>query len=407
MNKHKDGFIPYGCPSVDESDINAVCNVLRGNWLSQGPSIEKFEEKIAHYCGVRYAVVVSSGTAALHLACMATGLSKGDYHWTSPVTFVATSNCGVYCGSRPEFVDIDTGTYNMDVTLLEEKLVEAKKEGRLPKVVIPVHFAGLPCDMKSIHALSEEYGFQIIEDACHALGARYRTKSGEWTKVGSCTHSDMTVFSFHPVKHITTGEGGSLTTNDKKVYELLLMLRNHGITKDQRLFSNTNNEAGLWYYEMQTLGYNYRLSDIHCALGISQLSRLDEMIKKRQELALQYDGLLSNVSGITPQKRMDGYENSFHLYITLVDYEGYGTSRTELVKSLKDFGIGTQVHYIPVYSHPYYIKHFNVKSCDYPNAEEYYAKALSFPLFADITEQTVAFIVEKLLELLENKLVNG
>ena len=401
MNKHQNDFIPYGCPSVDDSDINAVCNVLRGNWLSQGPSIGEFEEKIAHYCGVRYAVVVSSGTAALHLACMAIGLSKGDYHWTSPVTFVATSNCGVYCGSRPEFVDIDTGTYNMDVAILEEKLIDAKEEGRLPKVVIPVHFAGLPCDMKSIHALSEEYGFQIIEDACHAFGAKYRTKSGEWTKVGSCNHSDMTVFSFHPVKHITTGEGGCITTNDKKIYDLLLMLRNHGITKDQRLFSN--NEAGSWYYEMQTLGYNYRLSDIHCALGISQLSRLDKMIKKRQELALQYDDLLSNVSGITPQKRMVGYENSFHLYIVLVDYERYGISRAELVKSLKDSGIGTQVHYIPVYSHPYYLKHFGIKSCYYPNAEEYYAKALSLPLFADITEQTVAFIVEKFLETLEEE----
>lgn len=396
MRKSKNKFIPYGFPSVNKADIRAVCNVLNGDWLSQGPSVAEFEKRIAGYCNVPYAVVVSSGTAALHLACLAINLTKGDYHWTSPITFVASSNCGIYCGSIPDFVDIEIDTYNMDMTILEEKLKEAKKKKRLPKIVIPVHFAGLPCDMVRLYALSKEYGFRIIEDACHALGSEYKAKSGDWIKVGSCKHSDMTVFSFHPLKHITTGEGGCITTRDKALYDKLLMLRNHGITKGQGLPSS--DKYGPWYYEMRSLGFNYRLSDILCALGISQLSRLNKMVKIRQDAALLYDGLLDEAYGITPQKKLDNFQNSFHLYALQINYWDYGINRTDLMNFLKEHGIGTQVHYIPVYHHPYYQNHFAIRHGYCQNAELYYSRALSLPLFVDLKDKTVISIVKRLLE---------
>lgn len=397
-SKNMNEFIPYGAPSINRSDIRAVCNVLNGHWLSQGPFVVEFEKRIAEYCNVPYAVAVSSGTAALHMACMAIDLTEEDYHWTSPITFVASSNCGIYCGSMPDFVDIDIDTYNMDMSVLEEKLKEAKKEKKLPKVVLPVHFAGLPCDMPRLYALSKEYGFHIIEDACHALGARYRTKSGSWIKVGSCKHSDMTAFSFHPLKHITTGEGGCITTKDKALYDKLLMLRNHGITKNQGLLSRAKRDP--WYYEMRSLGFNYRLSDIHCALGISQLSRLDKMVKRRQDVALLYDGLFDDANGVIPQRRLDNFKNSFHLYAVQIDYKGCGINRTKLINFLKNNGIGTQVHYIPVYHHPYYQNHFDIRPGYCPSAELYYSRTLSLPLFADIKDKIVIEIVKRLFEIL-------
>ncbi|MBW8000458.1 MAG: UDP-4-amino-4,6-dideoxy-N-acetyl-beta-L-altrosamine transaminase [Planctomycetes bacterium] len=400
MNKTQTDFIPYAFPLTEAVDIDSVCEVLRGTWLSQGPMTRKFESQIADYCNAKYAVVVSSGTAALHLSCMALELSQADSHWVPPITFVATANCGVYCGSTPEFVDIDSSTYNMDVAVLEEKLKEAKRKGKLPRVVIPVHFAGLACEMERIYALSEQYNFRIIEDACHSIGASYQTSSGERCKIGSCSHCDMTVFSFQSVKHIATGEGGCITTNNKELYEKLVMLRNHGITRQKELLSNKEDMP--WYYEMQMLGFNYRLSDIHCALGSSQLTRLDKMVKWRQEKALLYDDLLSNARAVTPQKRIAGFDNSFHLYVVQIDYESYGTSRTEVMNSLKELGIGTQVHYIPIHFQPFYQNKFGTKAVCCPNAEKYYSKALSLPMFANISTEIVTRVVKGLLGVLKD-----
>ncbi|HEY9855060.1 MAG TPA: UDP-4-amino-4,6-dideoxy-N-acetyl-beta-L-altrosamine transaminase, partial [Stenomitos sp.] len=351
-------LIPYGRQDIDDADLAAVAEVLRSDWLTQGPAITRFEEMVAGYCGAQHALAVSNATAALHLACRALDLGPGDLLWTSPNTFVASANCARYCGADVDFVDIDPQTYNMSVTALAAKLEAAEKAGRLPKIVIPVHFAGQSCDMEGIHALAERYGFYVVEDASHAVGARYRD-----TLVGSGRYSDMTIFSFHPVKIITTGEGGLVLTNRPELYERLALLRSHGITRDADLMQGPS--EGPWYYQQIDLGYNYRLTDIQAALGASQMRRLETFIARRQELARRYDELLKDLPVVRPWQSPDG-ASSYHLYPIQVE----GSRRREIFEALRARGIGVNVHYIPVHTQPYY-QELGFRPGDFPEAERY------------------------------------
>lgn len=358
-------MIPYGRQSISEADIEAVVEVLRSDFLTQGPVVPRFEQAVADYCGARFGVAVNSGTAALHIACLALGVGPGDWVWTSPISFVASANCALYCGAQVDFVDIEPDTGNMCALELERKLMVAKAEGRLPKVVIPVHFAGLPCDMKEIHRLGREYGFCIIEDACHALGARYH---GEPT--GNGRYSDITVFSFHPVKIITTGEGGMAMTNDPALAKTMRMLRSHGITREPEDF--INEPDGPWYYEQQMLGFNYRMTDIQAALGLSQMSNLDAWIAKRSEIARRYFEALAPEllpSYFSPERR-----SAFHLYVHHVAPE----HRQEVFQRLRENGVGANVHYMPIYKQPWYQKGV-ATSVD--NADLFYKECMTLPLF--------------------------
>lgn len=335
-------MIPYGRQSISEADIEAVVEVLRSDFLTQGPAVPRFEQAVADYCGAGFGVAVNSGTAALHIACLALGVGPGDWVWTSPISFVASANCALYCGAQVDFVDVEPDTGNMSADELEKKLEQAKQEGKLPKVVIPVHFAGLPCDMQAIHALSQRYGFRIIEDACHALGARYHDEP-----TGSGRYSDITVFSFHPVKIITTGEGGMAMTNDPQLAKTMRLLRSHGITRESEDFMNQPD--GPWYYEQQMLGFNYRMTDIQAALGLSQMSRLDEFLAKRRVLAAKYQTEL-------PSPQLDvlanraGRHSAWHLFVIKVP----AARRRTLFECLRAAGIGVNVHYMPIVSQPYY-----------------------------------------------------
>ncbi len=373
----ENSLIPYGRQSISESDIQAVVDVLRSDFITQGPAVERFERSVSEYCGVNYAVAVNSATSALHIACLAAGLAPGDSLWTSPNTFVASANCGLYCGATVDFVDIDPRTYNMSVECLEEKLKAAKQLGKLPKVVIPVHFAGQSCEMARIAELGREYGFTIIEDASHAIGAKYR---GE--PVGNCQFSDMTVFSFHPVKIITTGEGGIVVTNQPRLNEKLLRLRSHGITRASNLMEGESH--GLWYYQQIELGFNYRMTDMQAALGASQMKRLDKFVTRRHELAQRYDSLLAGLPLNLPWQSPNGY-SAFHLYVVQVDAADATMNRSHAFNALRAANIGVNVHYIPVHTQPYYIKNGFAEGM-FPEAERYYAKAISLPLFASMTD---------------------
>jgi UDP-4-amino-4,6-dideoxy-N-acetyl-beta-L-altrosamine transaminase len=365
-------YIPYGRQDISQADIDAVIEVLRSDWLTQGPMIERFEQTVADYCGAKYAVAVSSATAGLHLACLAAGLGEGDYFWTSPITFVASANCGLYCGAQVDFVDINPRTYNMSVERLEEKLIEAEKIGKLPKLVIPVHLAGQSCEMERIYQLSQQYGFQILEDASHAIGAKYQGKP-----VGSCQFSDMTVFSFHPVKIITTGEGGMILTNKKELYEKLIRGRSHGITRDPELMTEASH--GDWYYQQLELGYNYRMTDIQAALGVSQMERLDEFVERRQFLAMRYNELLTDLSLDLPWQYPDT-ESSWHLYIIRLQGDKLDKTHRQVFEALRSARISVNLHYIPVYKQPYYQK-LRLDWGDFPEAEQYYQEAISIPLY--------------------------
>lgn len=380
-------MIPYGRQDISEDDIAAVVSVLRSDWITQGPAVPAFEQAIASYVGARHAVAVANGTAALHLACLALGLGPGDRLWTVPNTFVATANAGLYCGATVDFVDVDPKSYLMSVEALERKLADAAQSGRLPKIVAPVHFAGQSCDMRTIHALGERYGFRIIEDAAHAIGADYLGG-----KVGNGRYSDITVFSFHPVKIVTTGEGGALTTNDAALAARLAELRTHGITREPDRMKGPS--EGAWYYEQVDLGLNYRLTDIQAALGTSQMKRLDAFVARRRQLAARYDQRLSNLPLIMPWQHPDG-RSAYHLYPVQLRLDRLKASRREIFDSLRAAGIGVQVHYIPVHLQPYY-RALGFKRGDFPEAEHYYAGAITLPLYATLTEAEQDTVIERL-----------
>lgn len=369
-------MIPYGRQEVTQADIDAVVGVLQSDFLTQGPMVPRFEQAVANYCGVPHAVAVNSATSALHIACLALGLGPGDILWTTPITFVASANCGLYCGAKVDFVDIDPRTYNLCPQALERKLVQAEKNGCLPKVLVPVHLCGQACDMQAIHALSQRYGFKIIEDAAHAIGGRYQDEA-----IGNCRYSDITVFSFHPVKIITTAEGGIALTNDKQLAARLELLRSHGVTRDPALMSKAPD--GPWYYQQVDLGYNYRMTELQAALGLSQLQRLDDYVAKRHVLARRYDQLLRDLPVTTPWQHHDSY-SGLHLYVIRLDLGQVPYSHREVFESLRAQGVGVNLHYIPVHTQPYYEQQ-GFKPGQFPQAEAYYSEAISLPMFAAMT----------------------
>ena len=377
-------MIPYGRQNISEQDIQAVVDVLRSDWLTQGPAVPRFEKTVAEYCGADHAVAACNATAALHLACLALELRPGDTLWTSPNTFVASANCALYCGASVDFVDIDASTYNMSVAALAEKLIAAEQQGKLPKIVIPVHFAGQSCEMREIKALADRYGFHIIEDASHAIGGKYL---GE--PVGNCRYSDITVFSFHPVKIITTGEGGMALTNNVELAEKMRLLRSHGITRDPAHM--THEADGAWYYQQIALGYNYRMTDIQAALGASQMARLDEFVQRRHAIAAQYDQALHALPVTTPWQHPDMH-SAFHLYPIRIPGAG---KRQKLFDGLRVTGIGVNVHYIPMHTQPYY-RGLGFKAGDYPVAEQYYAQAISLPMYPSLPQRDLECVISVL-----------
>lgn len=376
--------IPYGKQSISEEDIEAVVRVLRSDWITQGPAIERFERAVAEICGARYAVAVSSGTAALHLSCIAAGLTPADALWTSPNTFVASANCGRYCGASVDFADIDPRSYNIGVEALDRKLARAEKEGKLPKVVVPVHFAGQPCEMDRIAERAARYGFTVIEDASHAIGARYRG-----ARVGSCAFSDMTVFSFHPVKIITTGEGGMVLTNRDDLHEKLIRLRTHGITRDPA-FLRWESE-GPWYYQQVELGFNYRMTDIQAALGASQLERMDRFIERRRHLVCRYNEALAGLPLTLPWEHPEA-RSSHHLYVIRLRLDRISASHRQVFEALRGKGINVNLHYIPVHLQPYY-RDLGFREGDCPEAEQYYREAISLPLYFALSEEEQDYVI--------------
>lgn len=382
-------MIPYGKQDITDSDIEAVVSVLKSTHLTQGPAVPEFEQAVIRHCNAKYAVGVNSATSALHIACLALGLGQGDWLWTSPNTFVASANCGLYCGARVDFVDIDPRTYNMCPIALEEKLKNAAEKGTLPKVVVPVHFSGQPCNMLAIHALAKEYDFKIIEDASHAIGGKYLSEP-----IGNCRYSDITVFSFHPVKIITSAEGGMAVTNDDKLAEKLALLRSHGITRTPSLM--TKPMEGSWYYQQVDLGFNYRMTDLQGALGASQMDRLVHYVALRHELAKRYDNLLKDLPVTTPWQDKGSY-SAYHLYVIRLKLNEITSSHVEVFEALRAKGIMVNLHYIPVHTQPYY-EEMGFKVGDFPEAEKYYAEAISIPLFPALTYSEQDYVVEALKE---------
>lgn len=384
-------MIPYGRQDISEADIQAVVDVLRSDFLTQGPTVPAFERSIAQYCGADHAAAANSATSALHLACLALGVGKGDVVWTSPITFVASANCALYCGAEVDFVDIDPRTYNLSTKRLAEKLIHAEKSGRLPKVVIPVHLCGQPCDMAGIHTLGRRYGFRIIEDASHAIGGKYK---GE--PIGNCRYSDITVFSFHPVKIITTGEGGMALTNDPQLARRMQLLRSHGITREPG--EMTHSPDGPWYYQQVELGYNYRMTDIQAALGLSQMKRLDEFVARRHAIAMRYDRILADLPVITPWQHADSYSGS-HLYVIQLKLDEIGKTHRQVFEEMRAAGIGVNLHYIPVHMQPYY-KNSGFEEGSFSVAEQFYSRAISLPLFTGLDtqqQQVVCDVLKKIL----------
>jgi UDP-4-amino-4,6-dideoxy-N-acetyl-beta-L-altrosamine transaminase len=385
-------MIPYGRQDIDQADIDAVVQVLRSDFLTQGPVVPAFEKAVADACGAQHAVAVNSATSALHIACLALGVGKGDVVWTTPITFVASANCALYCGASVDFVDIDPRSYNLSADCLADKLAQAKKAGRLPKVVIPVHLCGQPCDMAAIHALSQQYGFKVIEDASHAIGGRYR---GE--PIGNCRYSDITVFSFHPVKIITSGEGGMALTNDAALARTMGLLRSHGITSaPSEMQARPEHEQ--WNYQQIDLGFNYRMTDIHAALGVSQMQRLDEFVRQRHALSARYDQLLSALPITTPWQHPDSY-SGYHLYVVRLHLNEIPVSYRQVYAAMQAGGVQVNLHYIPVYLQPYYAAMgFARGYC--PQAEKYFSEAISLPLYAGLTQaqqDSVVSILKKAL----------
>lgn len=384
-------MIPYGRQDINQLDIDAVIKVLKSDFLTQGPQISIFEQAVIDACEVRHALAVNSATSALHISCLALGLGEGDWLWTSPNTFVASANCGLYCGAQVDFVDIDPATYNLCANKLEEKLLIAEKERKLPKIVVPVHFSGQPCDMAAIHELSQRFGFSVIEDASHAIGGKYK---GE--PIGNCKYSDITVFSFHPVKIVTSAEGGMALTNNSELATKLDLFRSHGITRNEALM--VNEKQGAWYYEQIELGLNYRMTDLQAALGASQMNRLDAFVSERHELAKRYDHLLQGLPVILPWQHPDSY-SGMHLYVIRLQLDQISKTRLEVFEGMRKAGILVNLHYIPVHTHPYYQK-MGFKQGQFPNAEKYYQEAISIPMFPTMTEMQQDKTVATLKDLL-------
>lgn len=380
-------MIPYGRQNVNQEDIDAVVRVLQSDYLTQGPTVPLFEDSVMAHCGVRHALAVNSATSALHIACLALGLGPGDWLWTTPITFVASANCALYCGAQVSFVDIDPLTYNLCPDALEKKLLQAQTENRLPKIVVPVHLCGQPCDMQRIHALAQKFGFKIIEDASHAIGGKYL---GE--PIGNCRFSDITVFSFHPVKIITTAEGGMVVTNSIKLFESMCLLRSHGITRDARQM--THAPDGPWYYQQVALGFNYRMTELQAALGVTQMHRLVEFVAQRHVIANRYEQLLSELPVTRPWQCPDSY-SGLHLYVIRLQTERITRSQREIFELLRHQGIGVNLHYIPVHTQPYYAR-MGFSPEDYPQAMRYYAQAISLPMYPGLTQAMQEKVVNAL-----------
>ena len=385
-------MIPYGKQEITQQDIDAVVSVLESDFLTQGPQVPLFEKSISNAVNSKYAFAVNSATSALHIACLALGVGKGDLVWTTPITFVASSNCALYCGADIDFVDIDSETYNLSPSKLEQKLIYAKEHDLpLPKVLIPVHLCGQPCQMDKISALGKEYGFAIIEDASHAIGGKYRGKP-----IGNCEYSDITVFSFHPVKIVTTAEGGVATTNNSQLAQKLELLRSHGITRNSELM--TEDSHGSWYYQQVDLGFNYRMTEIQAALGLSQMERLDEFVAERNRLAEIYDKKLNDLPLVIPKQIEDSYSGR-HLYVIRLRLDKIDLSHREVFEALRSLGIGVNLHYIPVHTQPYY-RRKGFTEGQFPESEKYYSEAISIPLFHKLSEKKQNIVIEKLKEVL-------
>ncbi len=383
-------MIRYGQQDITQADIDAVIGVLKSVNLTQGPNIPQFEQSVVVHTGAKHAVAVNSATSALHIACLALDLGPGDWLWTTPNTFVASANCALYCGAKVDFVDIDPRTYNLCPQKLEAKLIEAKKAGRLPKIVVPVHLCGQPCDMQAIHALGQKYGFKIIEDASHAIGGKYQ---GE--PIGNGRYSDITVFSFHPVKIITTAEGGMALTNDDELASRLGLLRSHGITRDPALM--TDPMDGPWYYQQVMLGYNYRMTDMQAALGVSQMTRLPQYVARRHEIARRYNELLADLPLTLPWQHSDSY-SAYHLYVIRLQLEKVSATHLQVFEALRAKDIMVNLHYIPVHTQPYY-REMGFKAGQFPEAERYYSEAISIPMYPTMTEAQQDQIVEALRQI--------
>lgn len=384
-------FIPYGRQNISQQDIDAVIAVLNSDFLTQGPQVPLFEKSVLDVVGAKYAVAVNSATSALHIACLALGVGEGDIVWTSPITFVASANCALYCGADIDFVDIDERTYNLSITKLEEKLIRAKAENKLPKVVIPVHLCGQSCDMEKIYQLSQEYGFKIIEDASHAIGGKYQEQY-----IGSCQYSDITIFSFHPVKIVTTAEGGMAVTNDAKLAQQMDLLRSHGITRNTDLM--TKESDGAWYYQQIDLGFNYRMTELQAGLGVSQMKRLEQFVAKRHQIAQRYNQIFADLPVMVPYQLESTY-SGLHLYVIRLKLDKLKKTHQQIFNELRERGIGVNVHYIPVHTQPYY-QNLGFKQGDFPNAEQYYAEAISLPMYPDLTDEQIQYIYVILKEVL-------
>ena len=385
-------MIPYGRQDINQKDIDSVIEVLKSDFLTQGPQVPAFEEELARYTNAKHAVAVNSATAALHVACLALGVNKKDLVWTSPITFVASANCALYCGAKVDFVDIDPKTYNICPQKLEEKLIKAKKDKKLPSVVIPVHLCGQSCDMSAIGKLSREYGFKVIEDASHAVGGRY-----ENLPIGGCVHSDITVFSFHPVKIVTTAEGGAALTNDAKLAENMALFRSHGITRDSALMNEPSH--GDWYYQQIALGFNYRMTEIQAALGLSQMSRLDQFVGDRHRLFRRYNEKLSGLPLVLPYQAPFSY-SGLHLFVIRLNLYQISRTQKQVFDLLRERGVGTNIHYIPVHTQPYY-KALGFQYGDFPEAESYYREAISLPMFHGMSKDQQDIVISSLSEILQ------
>lgn len=384
-------MIPYGRQDITQADIDSVVSVLQSDFLTQGPVVPRFEQSVAAHVGVKHALAVNSATSALHIACLALGLGPNDWLWTTPITFVASANCGLYCGAQVDFVDIDPDTYNLSTAALEAKLIEAEKNRRLPKVLVAVHLCGQPCDMETIHALGQKYGFKIIEDASHAIGGKYK---GEF--IGNCRYSDVTVFSFHPVKIITTAEGGMAVTNSDELASQMALLRSHGITRDVEQM--THSPDGPWYYQQIGLGFNYRMTELQAALGVSQMERLDAYVFRRHELARRYDQLLQSLPVTTPWQHGDSY-SGLHLYVIRLQLQKIDKTHREVFDLLREHGIGVNLHYIPVHTQPYY-QRMGFKPGDFPQSEKYYSEAISLPMYQTLSDEQQDQVVSVLQKVL-------